>query len=121
MALILLIEDESLIRQVSRDLLDLLGHQVVVASGGKEGLAIYSQRAEEIDLVLVDIHLPDLPGRKVLDQLQRIKPDGAILICSGRPLEGAAARLVESGRALFIQKPFRLANLEKALNQLLGA
>jgi len=116
---ILLIEDEALIRQVSSEMLGLLGHQAVVAGDGREGLAAYSQRAEEIDLVLVDFHLPDMPGREVLDQLQRIKPGGAILICSGRPLEGEAARLVESGQASFIQKPFRLAGLEKALNQVL--
>lgn len=113
---ILLVDDEEMIRDVASDLLMELGHMVLSAHNGKEALAIYDQRGEGLDLVILDMIMPDMSGEEVFAALKARRPDLRILISSGYA-ESELTRLPTGQNvAGFIQKPFSLQRLAQAVD-----
>ncbi|MCW7753198.1 PAS domain S-box protein [Desulfobotulus sp. H1] len=115
---VLLVDDEAVIREVASELLQELGHTSLTASGGREGLALFDQHADIIDLVILDMVMPGMHGSEVLSALRTRAPGLPVLISSGyEPItaENPAHTRHCTG---FIQKPFTLKSLEKTLAML---
>lgn len=109
--LLLLVDDEGVIREATRAVLEGHGYRVVCAGGGPEALAIYAARWQEISLVLTDLMMPVMDGRSTLQALKRINPQAKVIAMSG--LAQAHGRAKERDRefAGFLPKPFSAASL----------
>jgi PAS domain S-box-containing protein len=103
---VLVIDDDASVRELAADILSRVGLQVVTAADGREGIEIYSQRASEIRIVLLDRTMPALSGMDVFRELRAIDPQACVILVSGFSEERAAAELRDAGLAGFLQKPF---------------
>jgi CheY-like chemotaxis protein len=121
MATILVIDDELPLRALFRHALERLDYAVVEASGGQEGLRCCQTR--QIDLAVVDFALPDMGGLELLRTLRTLVPAMKILVVSGGGRLGALdvfALAMEAGADLALQKPILVADLQKAVQELLA-
>ncbi|MBW2095941.1 MAG: PAS domain S-box protein [Deltaproteobacteria bacterium] len=116
---LLLVDDEEMILEVASDMLKALGYRVHTADGGKEALEVYENRADEIDLVILDLIMPDMGGGAVYDRLKAMNPSLKVLLSSGYSINGQAAEILNRGCNGFIQKPFNLGELSRKLRSIL--
>jgi len=110
---VLLIEDEEAVREISVQMLELLGCSVRSAADGTEGLRIYTEDPQAFDLLLIDQNLPGMTGLQVLEEAIKLKPEQKAILCSGdleSEHQGAVPRL---------SKPFRLADLKSMIAEVL--
>ncbi len=112
---ILLIDDEAAVRLVTGRLLTELGQQVLTAESGAMGLEVFAQQGPSIDLVLLDLTMPDLMGSEVLGELVRQRSDVRVVISSGFHPDDASSLLSDPNVVGFLEKPHTLANLEMLL------
>jgi CheY-like chemotaxis protein len=107
---LLLVEDEEDIREMATRMLEAAGYTVLATGSCAEALDICERFAEELDLVLTDIRMPDMPGTELADRILAAHPDLPVLFMSGssdRTLRGATG----SKTAGFVEKPFTSAAL----------
>ncbi len=116
---ILLVDDEEMILGVGRAMLEKLGYRVIVAGGGEEALHIVGRQEEDIDLVVLDLIMPGMPGGQVFDAIREIRPDMPILLSSGYSINGQAKDIMARGCNGFLQKPFNLSELSQKIDQVL--
>ncbi len=117
---ILLVEDEEIVAEIGRQMLERLGHRVLMARTGAEALALYDQHQAEIDLVILDMIMPGMGGSAVFDHLRAINPDVPVLLSSGYSLNGQALDILNRGCRGFIQKPFSIEQLEQKISESLS-
>jgi len=117
---ILLIDDEEMILKVASQLLEALGYKVLTAKGGQAGLRAYEELKDQVDLVLVDMIMPDIGGGEVFERLKEMNPGVRVLLSSGYALYGQAMQIMEKGCRGFIQKPFSLAELSQKIHAALA-
>jgi CheY-like chemotaxis protein len=118
--LILVIDDEAAIRDISSATLKKYGYRVITANDGADGLALYVQNKLEIKTVIVDMAMPIMNGRATIQALRKINPDIKIIAISGGQHEEnhvEAARRVNANTFLF--KPFTTETLLKTLKKVL--
>jgi len=104
--LILVVDDERSVREISREALEAAGYRVVTAMDGADAVAQYSQRRAEIALVLTDMLMPIMDGPTTIRALRRIDPEVRIIGASGLGTNGAVARAADAGVCDFIAKPY---------------
>lgn len=116
-ASVLVIDDESEVRQLLQHLLDRDAFDPVTVEGGREALE-YLQSSKEIpDIVLLDISMPDMDGFEVLQQIQHMDDPPMTLVLSSQDREAKKIRAFELGAVDYITKPFRTAVLVSRLNR----
>jgi PAS domain S-box-containing protein len=120
-ASVLLVEDEDVVREVASEMLERLGCRVTTARDGKEAVALFGHCPNDFDVVVLDVVMPELSGRDTFAQLRALNPTIAAILASGYSLDGEVQGILDLGAAAFIQKPFRMAELEKVLSDVLGA
>ena len=116
---LLLIDDEVINLEVSRELLTSLGYNVYVAGNGQEGVAIFAEKGKQIDMAIIDMIMPGMSGGEVFDHLRAMNPQLKVLLSSGYSLDGQAQHILDRGCNGFIQKPFRLTELSKKIREIL--
>jgi len=116
---ILFVDDEDMIIEVAQDLLETLGYKVLTAGGGKEAIETYKKNKEQIDIVILDMVMPDMGGGETYDKLKEINPDIKVLLASGYSLNGAATEILDRGCNGFIQKPAKMIELSQKLRAIL--
>ena len=119
-ARILIVDDEQIVRETLARLLRRDGHDVLSAAGGVEGVTLYSGAWREIDLVVLDMVMPDLGGPQVHAALTAINPAVRVVISSGYAVEGAMTEVVAGGRAWVLQKPFALEDVRRVVGEALA-
>ena len=117
---VLLVDDEEVIVEVASGMLKLLNYSVLTARSGSEALSLFTRQRERIDLVILDMIIPDMDGAQIFHRLKRLAPEVKVLLASGYSLKGKAAALLENGCSGFIQKPFNLQALSRKLEAILG-
>lgn len=118
---ILLVEDEQDVLLVNQNYLERSGYAVVTASSGRAAIDIICDDRALIDLVLLDLKLPDMDGRTLLPHLRERKPSAKVLVCSGYGPEDQMEDLLAAGVSGFIQKPFKLNELLDKIREVLTA
>jgi signal transduction histidine kinase/ActR/RegA family two-component response regulator len=118
---VLVVDDEPAVLRTSRRILERAGYRVAEAASGREGVERYRAQAEVIDLVLLDMMMPDLEGGEVFDLLRAQDPTVRVLLCSGFSQQGAADRLIQRGAMGFVDKPPQRETLLRAVRQALDA
>jgi signal transduction histidine kinase/DNA-binding LytR/AlgR family response regulator len=116
---ILLVDDESLILNVGRRLLKELGYRVFIARNGKSALKILAACHADIDLVILDIVMPEMDGEEVYARMKQIEPELHVLLASGYSIDWQARKLIEAGCHGFIQKPFKFNELSLQIRKIL--
>ena len=117
----LIVEDEHLVMEVNRAIVEKLGYRVLEAKTGMEALAIAEKFEGEIDFTLLDVILPDMDGGLIYPKLKEARPDVKVVVCSGFALDGPASVMLEAGAESFIQKPFTMAALSAVLNKIFNS
>ncbi len=110
-ASILLIDDETLFLDVMKETLEEAGFTLQIYKSGREAVTFYKKSWKQVDLVILDLIMPDMDGRDVFIELKKINPDVKVLLSSGFSLEAKAIKLLENGAKAFIQKPYSTAEL----------
>lgn len=121
METILLIDDEAVIIDISREILEMLGYRVLTARTGQEAIALYTSRRGEIDLVILDMIMPGMSGGDTFDQLKQVNPQIKVILSTGYSLTGQAREIMARGCLGFIQKPFRIETLSQKIREVLEA
>jgi CheY-like chemotaxis protein len=116
---ILLVDDEEMIIEVTKEILEVLGYRVLVASGGEEAVNIYRERNGEIDLVILDMMMPAMGGKEAFEILKEIRPDIKVILASGYNIDGRPAKMLAQGCSAFIQKPFSIEGLSQKIRDVL--
>ncbi|MDM7860045.1 PAS domain-containing protein [Alteromonas sp. ASW11-36] len=115
---ILVVDDEASIREVCADFLITLEHTPLFASDGRHAIELYAQRWPDIDLVLLDMMMPEMNGRETLKALKAINPNVKVLMCSGFMSDDTVAGIKKEGALDVIGKPFRLRELAERISSL---
>ncbi len=116
---VFLVDDEEMILEVGKEMLTALGYKVISARGGKQAVELYQQNRDRIDMVILDMIMPDKGGGEVYDKLKEINPKVKVLLSSGYSIEGQANEILERGCNGFIQKPFSAQQLSSKLREIL--
>ncbi|MBU2520683.1 MAG: response regulator [Proteobacteria bacterium] len=116
---ILLVDDEAIILDVGKEILDVLGYKVFLASGGNEAIEIYKENKDKIALVILDMVMPGMGGGETYKSLKSINPDIKVMLSSGYNLGGEAAEIMKQGVNDFIQKPFTMTKLSHKIRNIL--
>ncbi|MBL7996682.1 PAS domain S-box protein [bacterium] len=103
---ILVVEDEEMLRQLVKIILEEQGYTVLTAGDGEEGLAVYKQHKDSIALVLSDFGLPRFTGHELYRKLTQINPTVLMILASGYIEPGMKAKFLEEGVKVVIQKPY---------------
>jgi CheY-like chemotaxis protein len=90
---------------------------VLTAKSGREALDIFQKRVGQVDLVILDMIMPDMDGGETFDKLKGIDPNIKILLSSGYSINGRAQEILSRGCHGFIQKPFNLQELSLKLRE----
>ncbi len=115
---VLLVDDEAYIIDVGELMLQGLGYTVLTANNGKEAIEIYSQLKDTIDLVVLDLVMPDMGGEEVFNQIRSLNQDIKVLFASGHYVGEQTRDLLKTGASDFLQKPFNLRQLSTKIRGL---
>ncbi len=118
---ILVIDDEEILRNLMKDILEDLGYGVMLASDGREAVEIYRKQKKGIDLVIVDMMMPVMGGRETYQELRRINPEVKTLLASGYSQDSAAQQILDLGVKDFLHKPFSLEEISHKVREVLDA
>jgi len=116
---ILLVDDQDIILDVTAQMLKQFGYDLLIARSGIEAIDVYQAHQAQIDLVILDMVMPDMNGGQTYDHLQAIDPDIRVLLSSGYSLDDQASAILDRGCNGFIQKPFDLNGLSQKIRDVL--
>lgn len=117
---VLLVDDEEILRNVGRAILEDLGYRVFLAEDGVKALEVYAEEMNDISLVILDMLMPRMGGKETLIRLKERYPDVRVLISSGFHQEGTAEELEKLGAIGFLQKPYLRQSLCKSVAEAIG-
>ena len=113
--LVLVVDDEEALRNAAVDGLASLGYRTIGASDGYEALRVFEAKGAEVDVVLLDMSMPGLDGEQTYRAMREIRADVPVLLTTGYALNEAAQRVLDLGVRGFIEKPWNLSRLSRAL------
>jgi PAS domain S-box-containing protein len=117
---VLLVDDEEVVIDVGVQLLNTLGYNVLEAGSGKEAIQLFGEWCDKIDIVILDMIMPDIGGGEVYDRIKEIDPQVKVLLSSGYSIDGQATYILERGCNSFIQKPFNMKVLSRKIREVLN-
>ena len=122
-ASILIMDDELMIRKVTKHMLERSGHDVLLAENGEEAIRIYRDYHESkhcIDVVVMDLTIPGgMGGREAVQEILKINPEAKVIVASGYSTDPVMANYREYGFVASIVKPFRLTEINSLINEVI--
>ncbi|MBD2325859.1 response regulator [Alkalinema sp. FACHB-956] len=119
--LILVVEDEPLIRQVTKTTLEDSHYRTLIAQDGMEAIALYEKHQQEIQLVLMDIMMPVMDGLTAIRMLHAINPNVNVIAMSGLVPDSQIAELNQLGVKAFLSKPYTAQELLKTIQKCIAS
>jgi len=116
--LILFVDDEQQIVEVTKELLEYLGYRVIVAYNGQEAIKAFAAHQDEIALVITDVVMPELGGVEAVGEIKRMKPDIKVIFSSGYDKLGYLQHHLPEG-SMSISKPYNVIELSKIIKDML--
>jgi len=117
--LVLVVDDEFSIRDITQQTLEIFGYRVITAGDGAEAVALYAKQAQQIALVLTDMMMPIMDGAATIQVLQRINPAVKIIVASGIDSGENVAKAASAGVHDFLPKPYTAETLLKLFREVL--
>lgn len=118
--LILIVEDEASIREITSSTLEVYGYKVLIANDGNEAVKLYGKNKDKIKVVLMDMMMPVMDGQTSGRAIRRINPGAKIIAVSGLADKDRFAKVDDYSNA-FLPKPYNAARLLKAIHEVLNA
>jgi two-component system, cell cycle sensor histidine kinase and response regulator CckA len=118
---ILLVEDEEMVMDITRSVLELYGYRVLTATNGNEALVVIENHKEPIDLLLTDVIMPGMSGRELADRFAESRPETKVIFMSGYTDSAIEHQGVLETGANFIQKPFATDGMARRVREVLDA
>jgi PAS domain S-box-containing protein len=109
--LILIVDDESSIRTITKQTLESFGYRAITADDGAQAIGIYAQRRAEISVVLTDMMMPIMDGSALISAIRRMDKNVPIIAASGLNSKGSMARVSAAGVDHFLSKPYNIETL----------
>ncbi len=119
-ARVMVVDDEKIILDLVSDMLESMNYSVVTAINGKDALAHYKKLWKDIDLVILDMVMPEMGGHETFIEMKKINPGVKALLSSGYSITGDAEKILDEGVLDFIQKPYQKADLSEKIAKALG-
>jgi len=116
--IVLIIDDEKLIRDSASSLLKNMCYEVLTAENGKDGVDVFLNNKDRISLVILDMIMPKMGGRDTFLKLREINPSLTIVLSSGYARDNTVQEMLGMGAAGFIQKPYRSSDLAYILMEI---
>ncbi|MFC1533277.1 PAS domain S-box protein [Thermodesulfobacteriota bacterium] len=116
---ILMVDDEDIVLDTGSQMLEMLGYNVIKAWSGTDALDLFIKNRDRVDIVLLDMIMPDMGGGETYDRIKEINPDVKVLLSSGYNIDGKATEILERGCNGFIQKPFDINDLSHKIRDIL--
>jgi PAS domain S-box-containing protein len=118
---ILVVEDEETLRDLVSFVLEGKGYRVLKASDGEEGLRLFTERMQDIALVLSDLGLPKISGEDLFRRMRQLKPEAKVILATGYIEPGMKSELLKAGARELIQKPYVPADVLKKIREVLDS
>jgi CheY-like chemotaxis protein len=119
--LILVVDDEEPIRSIAKEILEEFGYRVLLAEDGQEAIGIYREQKEEIDLVILDMIMPNMGGRETFTKLKELDSNIKAVLSTGYSRDGKAQEILDEGMMGYIQKPYQVKALLSKVRSSLDA
>lgn len=116
---VLMVDDEDTIVEIGRKSLERLGYKVLTAQNGVEAVEVIKSHPN-INIVILDMIMPEMGGGETYDRLKEIRPDIKIILSSGYSINGEAQEILKRGCDSFIQKPFNITDLSYKIREVLS-
>lgn len=116
---VLVIDDEDVIRNLMNDILDMLGYNVILSARPSEALELYRMHRHSIDLILMDMVMPEMNGQQLYRAMNEIDPDNRVIVLSGYSMAEEVEMMLQEGVAGFLQKPVTISRLKEIINEVL--
>jgi PAS domain S-box-containing protein len=117
---VLIVDDDEAVLEACGSILAYLEYTPLKAASGRQAVEVFRERWQDINLVILDMVLPDIGGGEVYEALKAIHPQVKVLLASGYSLGGAAQAILERGCNDFIQKPFTIEQLSQKIGAIIG-
>lgn len=118
---ILFIDDEELVLDTGSLMLEALGYTILRAESVQKAIILMNENIDKIDLVILDMIMPDIGGSQAFDIIKSIKPDVSVLLSSGYSLDGKAREIMNKGCNGFIQKPYSIEELSEKIKMIISS
>ena len=116
---VLLVDDEERILTVGREICKALGYRVITAGSGKEALALYAEKKDEINLVVLDMIMPGMNGLETFMALKKQNPDIKVLLSTGYAIDDKAQEMLRQGCKGYILKPYSVIDFSHKIREIL--
>jgi two-component system, cell cycle sensor histidine kinase and response regulator CckA len=116
---VLVVDDEAIINEVAREMLETMGYHVITAQSGREALEIFRDKQQAIDLIILDMVMPDMGGRRTFELIHAMNPDIPVILATGYSIDGEAKEIMNRGARAFLQKPFKMDDLSQKIRDVL--
>jgi CheY-like chemotaxis protein len=103
----------------AKDCWKIWGYKALIAKSGKEAINIYKKKLDKMDIIILDMVMPDMGGGETYDRLKEINPDIKVLLSSGYSINGEATEILERGCNGFIQKPYKRKELSQKIREIM--
>jgi two-component system, cell cycle sensor histidine kinase and response regulator CckA len=118
---VLLIDDEAVVREIGKEMLEVLGIPCISAENGETGIRLLKENMQNVGMVILDIEMPGITGEIVYDRLKEINPALPIVVCSGYGRNHLEAiyfrRKLDS--SMYMPKPFQLSQLSQKIKYIM--
>ena len=116
---VLVVDDEDVVRNVAKQILEHSGFTVLTAASGREGINVFKNESPTIDAVLLDMSMPDMDGKQVFEELLMVSPDARVVLSSGYTEIETLDQFPEQSLSGFLQKPYAPEVLVNKLQQVI--
>lgn len=101
------------------EILQVLGFEALSSLSAVDGIELYREHRDSIAAVLMDLTTPEMSGTEIFKAIRNLNPSAPIVVCTGYPVKGESAALLEIGAAAFLQKPFSISEMKHVLSKVI--
>jgi len=117
--IILMVDDEKYIRDIGEEVLSKFGYTVITASNGESALKIYREKQAEISLIILDLIMPGMGGRRCFEEILKVNPSAKVVIASGYAADGLSKEALAAGVRNFVGKPYDFNQMLEVVRKVL--
>lgn len=117
---ILIVDDESNILHIQKEMLKILGYKVIAKNSAQEALEIFAKESEQFDLVITDMTMPQMTGDTLAREIKKHNPDIPIILCTGFSELMSKEKAMSLGISEFLMKPLSMKDLSETIVSVLA-